>query len=248
VEPWSAEWKTERLLELYDSWSGCKRCSLREERTNIVFGTGNVATDIMFVGEGPGEHEDKIGTPFVGESGSLLFDIIWPMSGGEDRDEVFIDNVVACRPPGNREPYGNEKDCCIERLFQVIYIVDPLLIVTVGKFALTALLGGRSFSIEAEHGKIFSSPSPTFEVTGERKGAEIPGKFFPRKGDDKKDYHLTYDVMPIYHPAYICRVDQFNQKTRKFNPRGPGELTVQDLRYARKRIAELKKDYKSLER
>lgn len=248
MEPWSDEWKTEKLLELYDNWSDCKKCPLHASRKNVVFGTGNINADIILIGEGPGEQEDREGQPYVGESGKLLFDIIWPLAGGESRDEVFVDNIVSCRPPGNREPYANEKDLCLERLFEVIYILDPLLIVTTGKFALTSLLGGRSVSIEAEHGKIFSSPSPIFEVTGERKGAEIPGRFFPRKGDDKKERTLTYDVLPIFHPSYILRTDQFNAKTRKFHARGPGDLTVQDLKYARKLVNDLKNHYKSVER
>jgi DNA polymerase len=245
--PWSTEWKTEKLMELYESWADCKKCILHEGRTNVVFGVGNINADIMMIGEGPGESEDLSGIPFQGKSGDLLLGTMWPDAGGEP-EELFIDNVVSCRPPGNREPYGNEKDCCMERLRQVIYIIDPLLIVTVGKFALTALLGGRSWGIEAEHGKVFSSPSTSYEVTGERKGAAIPGKFFPRKGEDKKEHELTYDVLPIFHPSYISRTDEYNTKTKSFNPRGPGELTIQDLKTARKRIFELRNEYKAIER
>ncbi|NJP11814.1 MAG: uracil-DNA glycosylase [Leptolyngbyaceae cyanobacterium RU_5_1] len=118
----------------------CHRCVLGENRTNAVIGEGNVHADIMLVGEGPGQTEDETGRPFVGRSGELLDKILASVKLTREQD-VFICNVVKCRPPENREPTLQEADACKGYLLEQIRIVDPKIILLTGKTALRNLLG-----------------------------------------------------------------------------------------------------------
>jgi len=117
----------------------CARCKLSPTRTNLVFGVGNPRAQLMFVGEGPGAEEDLQGEPFVGRAGQLLTDII-ERGMGIRRSEVYIANVVKCRPPGNRNPEGDEVASCEPFLFRQIELVGPKAIVGLGTFAVQALL------------------------------------------------------------------------------------------------------------
>jgi uracil-DNA glycosylase family 4 len=116
----------------------CTRCRLHERRTNIVFGVGNVNPDIMFVGEGPGADEDEQGEPFVGRAGQLLNNMITAM--GIKREDVYIANVVKCRPPGNRTPENDECDTCSPFLLRQIEVIQPKVIVALGATAAKTLL------------------------------------------------------------------------------------------------------------
>jgi DNA polymerase len=116
----------------------CTRCRLHKGRTNLVFGVGNVDADIMFVGEGPGADEDAKGEPFVGRAGQLLNNMISAM--GIKREDVYIANVVKCRPPGNRTPEKDECDTCSPFLVQQIDVVKPKVIVALGAVAAKNLL------------------------------------------------------------------------------------------------------------
>ena len=116
----------------------CTRCRLHERRTNIVFGVGNVNADIMFVGEGPGADEDAQGEPFVGRAGQLLNNMISAM--GIKREDVYIANVVKCRPPGNRTPEKDECDICSPFLLRQIEVIRPKVIVALGAVAAKNLL------------------------------------------------------------------------------------------------------------
>lgn len=116
----------------------CTRCRLHEQRTNIVFGVGNVNADIMFVGEGPGADEDAQGEPFVGRAGQLLNNMINAM--GLKREDVYIANVVKCRPPGNRTPEKDECDTCSPFLMKQIEVIRPKMIVALGAVAAKNLL------------------------------------------------------------------------------------------------------------
>src|SRR5438552_4852216 len=118
--------------------SDCTRCRLHERRTNIVFGVGNVNPDIMFVGEGPGADEDEQGIPFVGRAGQLLNNMIAAM--GIKREDVYIANVVKCRPPGNRTPENDECDTCSPFLLRQIEVIKPKVIVALGATAAKTLL------------------------------------------------------------------------------------------------------------
>ena len=117
---------------------GCPRCKLAKSRTNIVFGQGNAKADLMFVGEAPGRDEDEQGLAFVGRAGQLLTKIIEAM--GRKRDDVWIANILKCRPPNNRNPEPDEVASCRPFLEEQIRLVSPKVIVTLGTFAAQALL------------------------------------------------------------------------------------------------------------
>ena len=119
----------------------CTRCALHKGRNKLVFGDGNPAARLMFVGEGPGADEDAQGIPFVGRAGQLLNNMIAAM--GLKREEVYIANVVKCRPPGNRTPEPDEGNTCSPFLFRQIDVVRPLVLVALGATAATYLLGAR---------------------------------------------------------------------------------------------------------
>lgn len=116
----------------------CTRCRLHEGRTNVVFGSGNPEADLMFIGEGPGQHEDEQGLPFVGRSGELLSSLL--EANGLARSDVYIANVVKCRPPGNRDPRQDEIDECKGYLADQIRLVDPSVVITLGNFSTKLLL------------------------------------------------------------------------------------------------------------
>ncbi len=118
--------------------SACTRCRLHEGRNTVVFGDGNADADLMFIGEGPGQHEDEQGLPFVGRSGQLLSTILERV--GLSRPEVYIANVVKCRPPGNRDPRPDEIDACKGYLAEQIRLIDPAAVVTLGNFSTKLLL------------------------------------------------------------------------------------------------------------
>ena len=127
------------LRAIREDIGDCRRCKLCSTRTHIVFGVGNPRAEVMFVGEGPGEDEDRQGEPFVGRAGKLLTDII---TGGMglSRSDVYIANVVKCRPPGNRNPEPDEIAACQPFLIAQIDAIDPKVIVALGKFAAQTLL------------------------------------------------------------------------------------------------------------
>ncbi len=129
------------LASVREEIGDCKRCKLHLKRKNIVFGTGNEKAGLVFVGEGPGEDEDIEGLPFVGRAGQLLTKIIEAM--GMKRSDVYIANIVKCRPPNNRNPEPDEIECCFPFLKRQLEAISPLLIVALGTFAAQTLLGSR---------------------------------------------------------------------------------------------------------
>ena len=138
------------LLAYRDAVAGCTRCALARGRTQVVFGSGSPAADLMFVGEAPGFHEDKQGVPFVGAAGQLLSKLLEGI--GLSRDEVYIANVLKCRPPGNRDPLPEEIEACEPHLWKQIELIRPKLICTLGNFA-TKLLSGKPAGITQVHGR-----------------------------------------------------------------------------------------------
>lgn len=130
------------LAVLAATVAACTRCRLAEGRTKVVFGSGNPAAELMFVGEGPGADEDRQGLPFVGAAGELLTRIIQAIE--MTRDEVYIANVVKCRPPGNRDPQPDEVAACRGFLERQIDLIRPKVIVALGRIAAQALLGNES--------------------------------------------------------------------------------------------------------
>jgi len=131
----------ERLVQIREEIGNCERCPLHSGRHSIVFGDGSATTKLMFVGEGPGADEDAQGLPFVGRAGQLLNNMIVAM--GVRRDEVYIANVVKCRPPGNRTPEPDEMATCQNFLYAQIEAIRPQVIVALGATAATSLLGVR---------------------------------------------------------------------------------------------------------
>jgi uracil-DNA glycosylase family 4 len=132
--------KRTRWLQLAEEVAQCTRCRLAEGRRSVVFGMGNPEADLMFVGEGPGEQEDRQGLPFVGRSGQLL-DRLMLEEMGITRDSCTIANVVKCRPPGNRDPLPDEIEACHPYLEAQLELVNPKVVVTLGNFATKSLLG-----------------------------------------------------------------------------------------------------------
>jgi uracil-DNA glycosylase len=130
--------------------AGCTRCRLAQTRTQVVFGVGNHAADLMFVGEAPGFHEDKQGFPFVGQAGKLLDRLLGGI--GLSRSDVYIANVLKCRPPGNRDPVPDEIQSCEPHLFRQVELIEPRVIGTLGNFA-TKLLSGKQTGITRVHGQ-----------------------------------------------------------------------------------------------
>jgi uracil-DNA glycosylase len=130
--------------------AACTRCRLSAGRTQVVFGAGNPDADLMFVGEAPGFHEDKQGLPFVGQAGKLLEKLLAQI--GMTRTDVYIANVLKCRPPGNRDPQLDEIEACESHLFRQIELIRPKVVATLGNFA-TKLLSGSQIGITRVHGQ-----------------------------------------------------------------------------------------------
>ena len=138
------------LLAYGDVAAGCTRCALAATRTQVVFGSGSPTADLMFVGEAPGFHEDKQGVPFVGAAGKLLDKLLEGI--GLSREDVYVANVLKCRPPGNRDPQPAEIESCEPHLWKQIELIQPRLIATLGNFA-TKLLSGKPNGITQVHGR-----------------------------------------------------------------------------------------------
>ncbi len=137
------------LADYRDETLGCTRCVLAATRTQVVFGAGDPNADLMFVGEAPGFHEDANGVPFVGQAGKLLERLLGGI--GLARSDVYIANVLKCRPPGNRDPHPDEIQACESHLFRQIELIRPVLVATLGNFA-TKLLSGKPAGITRVHG------------------------------------------------------------------------------------------------
>jgi len=165
-----AESRRVELERRQEGWRSCERCALAQTRTQVVVGSGDLDADLMFVGEAPGFHEDKQGAPFVGQAGKLLETLLAEI--GLSREQVYIANVLKCRPPGNRDPLPDEIEACQGHLYTQIQLIRPAVICTLGNFS-TKLLSGSPLGITRVRGR----PQPhTF-------GA------------------VSVQLYPIYHPA-----------------------------------------------
>ncbi len=165
------------LTELNSEILQCCKCHLHESKTHYVPGEGSLHPDILFIGEGPGETEDKFGRPFIGKAGQLLDKLIQKM--GYQREETFISNIVKCRPPNNREPQKDEVEACLPYLRRQIALLAPKAIICLGKIALNNLLGLNQ-TITRIRGKLFHYGSipviPTYHpsyILHKREKAEI---------------------------------------------------------------------------
>lgn len=161
------------LLNTRKDLGNCKRCQLSQGRTNIVFGEGNPFADLMIIGEAPGEREDQLARPFVGRSGELLDEAL--TANDLTRDDVYIANIVKCRPPANRNPSLTEMGTCAPFLYKQIETIAPKCVVTLGKVATEYLLQ-RNIKITQERGRALSC-------------SDFPHIF----------------LIPTLHPSYILR-------------------------------------------
>jgi DNA polymerase len=176
--------RRERLTEVYREASVCTKCPLAETRTKVVFGAGNADADLMFVGEGPGAEEDRQGLPFVGRAGGLLNQMLDEI--GLAREDVFITNVIRCRPPGNRDPQPEEIDACRPYLERSVDLIEPRVIATLGNFA-TKLLT--------------ANPTGITKVRGTPQLHELGGR--------------TVFLLPLFHPAAALRTPALAETLRQ---------------------------------
>ena len=140
----------DNMEELKAVTEKCNKCKLCSTRQNVVFGTGNPNAKLMFIGEGPGADEDRLGEPFVGKAGQLMnkaFDVV-----GIKREEVYIANIVKCRPPYNRDPEKDEIEACMDYLRNQVILIKPKVIVLLGRITLQNILG-EQYKITASRGK-----------------------------------------------------------------------------------------------
>ena len=151
------------LQALQQECLACRRCGLCETRTNVVFGQGVPTAEVLFVGEGPGASEDEQGLPFVGRSGQLLDHYLEAIDLSRDKN-VYIANIVKCRPPQNRDPLPEESKACIPWLRQQFQILQPRIVVCLGRIAAQQMIGPE-FSITREHGKFFDKQGTLFMGT-----------------------------------------------------------------------------------
>lgn len=132
---------------------GCQKCALADTRTHVVFGIGKTDAEVLFIGEGPGENEDLTGEPFVGRGGQLLDDML-SLIGLSREKNIYIANIVKCRPPKNRDPLNTEQEACIGWLHRQIELLDPKLIVCLGRISAMQFIK-PDFKITKEHGQWF---------------------------------------------------------------------------------------------
>lgn len=170
--------RSESFETLRKEAEACTRCQLHESRDKVVFGSGNPDADLMFVGEAPGAEEDRTGLPFVGRSGRLLDQLLAEI--GITRAEVFIANVVKCRPPDNRDPARAEIEACKSYLERQVQLIEPRLVCTLGNFA-TKLLSG--------------DPAGITKVHGEAKRAKLGAS--------------QVMIFPLFHPAAALRSPKY---------------------------------------
>jgi uracil-DNA glycosylase family 4 len=173
-----------RLVELYYEAQDCRLCPLAATRTKVVFGSGNANADLIFVGEAPGAEEDRQGLPFVGRAGALLTELLAEI--GLRREDVFIANVLKCRPPGNRDPQPVEIESCSPYLEQQVSLIEPKVVATLGNFS-TKLLTGSRAGITRVRG------TPQLHVLGGR----------------------SVFVMPLFHPAAALRTPSLVETLRE---------------------------------
>ena len=191
----SAAARRERLVEVYRTARDCTRCPLSATRTQVVFGAGNSDADLMFVGEAPGAQEDLQGLPFVGRAGALLNELLGEIE--LSREDVFVANVLKCRPPGNRDPQPAEIESCSPYLHRQVELIQPRVVGTLGNFA-TKLLTGSPTGITKVRG------TPQVHVLGGR----------------------PVYLMPLLHPAAALRTPSLAETLREDFRKLPGLIAT----------------------
>jgi uracil-DNA glycosylase family 4 len=194
------------LQELAAEAATCTRCRLSQGRTQVVFGVGNPAAEVMFIGEGPGYHEDKQGEPFVGPAGQLLSRLLGEIGLG--REDVYITNVVRCRPPGNRDPLPDEIEACRPYLDGTVDNVRPRVVVTLGNFASRVILD-RPLSISKVRGQRFTVDGrtviPTFHPAAVLHGGGEAGS---QMAALRSDFQTIRAVLDEPQPVTVAAEEQ----------------------------------------
>ena len=193
--PRSAAERRDDLVALYHEARGCPRCPLSGSRTQVVFGSGDADAELMFVGEAPGFHEDAQGIPFVGRAGKLLDELL--AEHGWARSDVFVANILKCRPPDNRDPLPVEIETCRPYLQRQVELIEPKIICTLGNFA-TKLLTGSSRGITQVHGQPLER--------------EVGGR--------------ALRLYPLFHPAAALRTPRVKEQLRADFSRLPALLAT----------------------
>ncbi len=193
---------TRTLAEVATEASTCTRCRLAESRTQVVFGVGNDEADLMFIGEAPGFHEDRQGEPFVGAAGQLLTRMLGEI--GLRREDVYIANVLRCRPPGNRDPLPDEIESCTPWLAETISIVQPVVLVTLGNFATKFVLNTQR-GITSMRGGVYGwhgrKVIPTFHPAAILRGGGEKSRQFLDLQDDFALIRTTLRATPEPPPS-----------------------------------------------
>src|SRR3954453_3448172 len=178
-----AEERRAELVELYRELNDQHGCPLAATRTHVVFGMGNADADLMFVGEAPGATEDQVGKPFVGRAGKLLDQLLEEI--GLSRGEVFVANILKCRPPGNRDPLPEEIEECMPHLMRQIQLIEPRVIATLGNYATKSITG---------------SPVGITRCCGRPQERELGGR--------------DVTIYPLFHPAAALRTPKVLEQLR----------------------------------
>jgi DNA polymerase len=193
---------TRTLAEVATEAATCTRCRLAESRTQVVFGVGNAEADLMFIGEAPGFHEDRQGEPFVGAAGQLLTRMLGEI--GLRREDVYIANVLRCRPPGNRDPLPDEIEACTPWLAETISIVQPVVIATLGNFATKFVLNTQR-GITSMRGGVYGwhgrKVIPTFHPAAILHGGGEKSRQFLDLRDDFALIRKTLNAAPEPPPT-----------------------------------------------
>lgn len=193
------------MSTVYHNWDdlksaclSCDKCALAETRTQVVFGVGDPQSEVLFIGEGPGQEEDLRGEPFVGRAGKLLDTML--ASVGLQRSKIYIANIVKCRPPGNRDPLNMEQDACIDWLRAQTSFIKPKIVVCLGRVAAMKIIKD-DFKITAEHGQWFQKNGiwfmalyhPAFLL---RDGRHKPDTFADLKALENKMREICERTLP----------------------------------------------------
>lgn len=187
----------ETIEEVENEVKNCTKCKLCQNRTNTVFGVGNIDADVMLIGEGPGADEDKEGEPFVGKAGKLMNQAF--LGQGISRDKIYIANIVKCRPPNNRNPEKDEAIACLNYLRNQVMLIKPKIIVLLGSIALKNILG-EQYGITASRGKWI-----------EKKGIKYMPTFHPAAllRDESKKIDFWEDLELVAKEAREDGIDIF---------------------------------------
>ena len=213
---------TRTIADVAAEASTCMKCGLAEGRTQVVFGNGDPHADLMFIGEGPGYHEDRQGEPFVGAAGQLLNRLLGEI--GLEREQVYVGNIVKCRPPGNRDPEPDEIESCTPWLIEQISLIQPQVIVTLGNFA-TKFVLNTTIGITRVRGQLHDwhgrTVIPTFHPAAILHGG---GEKSPQFAALREDFGLIRRTLDSAAAPSVPGPSPAPPQEPDISPRAPGEI------------------------